>query len=837
MSGDAHGGVRTGVERGVRRLEGCLIGWAHFVVGVSLGDHRRRLRGRRRLRNRTDHLRGAKVNTPGAIRRHQALLQCLPGSGERAAPASSRSAGVHAVADEDVDSQSTPHLHAPSAHRRSVKGALTVNSTKSSGSTLPLTLDPPARTGSTGRGWGPPPRSPRTHGQRGGPRSPPRRRRRDPPRVPTGLPALAGSRPARRGVHPPDPAARPAPPRRHPHRRGARLDVDPRPARRRPLHRVRQPPRLGLPGLLRRSTGPTPTSSSRPASSAARPSPPPSPQHPCVFLTATAPSFGPVHSTRAGRDGHPRPCRPRRLAETCPHGRTLRCSRGTRTGIRCSGSRSAWTATTTPARSSGTPTSPSCGGAPSPGSTRPSSLRGTRLVRQGRRDAGPRRRPPARPDPPRRPRPRPRRRRAARRHGRTLREVPAPPPSSAGLPQLRRALEDAFTATTYRTPPHPDHGRRRLARRLGRAARPPRRPRPRRHRPLPARSPRGRSPPTSPSTPPRAPRPPATPPAASPRTTSPTPRRPSDHVGRLIDRLLDPRRPRRRRARRRTSPARAVPDRLRYGRLRRWAHMLGFGGHFSTKSRRYSTTLGALRRVASTGAKPAADAANCSPDATATSSRPPSSSATSPTPAPAGSPPATPSSPHTAAAQAREHHRNNRDYADDEPRRRPSAPPPRDQGEDRMPRRPTQASAPARPPRRLRQAVDRPGRLGVPRRPGRDAPPVALPRHRSGGVPRRQAPALRPRRRPPLARRRMHRPGLNRWATSPSARTASGAPATATPQGGARQALRPQARRATVARRSEVAQEAGEWVDPALARLSVGEWSQALAGGLAHLKP
>ncbi|MYW04501.1 replication initiation protein [Streptomyces sp. SID3343] len=29
--------------------------------------------------------------------------------------------------------------------------------------------------------------------------------------------------------------------------------------------------------------------------------------------------------------------------------------------------------------------------------------------------------------------------------------------------------------------------------------------------------------------------------------------------------------------------------------LRRWAHMLGFRGHFSTKSRRYSTTLGALR--------------------------------------------------------------------------------------------------------------------------------------------------------------------------------------------------------------------------------------------------
>ncbi len=29
--------------------------------------------------------------------------------------------------------------------------------------------------------------------------------------------------------------------------------------------------------------------------------------------------------------------------------------------------------------------------------------------------------------------------------------------------------------------------------------------------------------------------------------------------------------------------------------LRDWAHMLGYGGHFSTKSRRYSTTLGAMR--------------------------------------------------------------------------------------------------------------------------------------------------------------------------------------------------------------------------------------------------
>jgi hypothetical protein len=31
--------------------------------------------------------------------------------------------------------------------------------------------------------------------------------------------------------------------------------------------------------------------------------------------------------------------------------------------------------------------------------------------------------------------------------------------------------------------------------------------------------------------------------------------------------------------------------------LRRWAHMLGYRGHFATKSRRYSTTLRALRQA------------------------------------------------------------------------------------------------------------------------------------------------------------------------------------------------------------------------------------------------
>jgi hypothetical protein len=32
-----------------------------------------------------------------------------------------------------------------------------------------------------------------------------------------------------------------------------------------------------------------------------------------------------------------------------------------------------------------------------------------------------------------------------------------------------------------------------------------------------------------------------------------------------------------------------------YAGLRRWVHMAGFRGHFASKSRRYSTTLGAIR--------------------------------------------------------------------------------------------------------------------------------------------------------------------------------------------------------------------------------------------------
>ncbi|MFG2561618.1 replication initiator [Streptomyces sp. NPDC048496] len=45
----------------------------------------------------------------------------------------------------------------------------------------------------------------------------------------------------------------------------------------------------------------------------------------------------------------------------------------------------------------------------------------------------------------------------------------------------------------------------------------------------------------------------------------------------------------------RTAWALGARDDLKHLNLRKWAHMLGFRGHFSTKTRTYSTTLGALR--------------------------------------------------------------------------------------------------------------------------------------------------------------------------------------------------------------------------------------------------
>jgi hypothetical protein len=48
-------------------------------------------------------------------------------------------------------------------------------------------------------------------------------------------------------------------------------------------------------------------------------------RHPRVFLTLTAPSFGSVH-TRVEKDGKVLQCRPRRGGELCPHGNDVSCS-------------------------------------------------------------------------------------------------------------------------------------------------------------------------------------------------------------------------------------------------------------------------------------------------------------------------------------------------------------------------------------------------------------------------------------------------------------------------------------------------------------------------------
>ncbi|MFA1546788.1 replication initiator [Actinomadura chokoriensis] len=48
--------------------------------------------------------------------------------------------------------------------------------------------------------------------------------------------------------------------------------------------------------------------------------------HPAAFVTLTAPSFGPVHSRRVGKSGGVVACRPRRDGGPCPHGRQVSCT-------------------------------------------------------------------------------------------------------------------------------------------------------------------------------------------------------------------------------------------------------------------------------------------------------------------------------------------------------------------------------------------------------------------------------------------------------------------------------------------------------------------------------
>ena len=84
-----------------------------------------------------------------------------------------------------------------------------------------------------------------------------------------------------------------------------------------------------------------------------------------------------------------------------------------------------------------------------------------------------------------------------------------------------------------------------------------------------------------------------------------------------------------------------------YRSLQRWAHMLGFGGHFLTKGRHYSVPFRALRAARITYRRTQDPGPEHGPSAPPTTRprKPPSSSATSPTPEPAGKPPETPSSP------------------------------------------------------------------------------------------------------------------------------------------------------------------------------------------------
>lgn len=48
-------------------------------------------------------------------------------------------------------------------------------------------------------------------------------------------------------------------------------------------------------------------------------------EHPCFFVTLTAPSFGSVHTRMAGKNGQVKPCRPRRHAPVCEHARPQTC--------------------------------------------------------------------------------------------------------------------------------------------------------------------------------------------------------------------------------------------------------------------------------------------------------------------------------------------------------------------------------------------------------------------------------------------------------------------------------------------------------------------------------
>ena len=285
--------------------------------------------------------------------------------------------------------------------------------------------------------------------------------------------------------------------------------------------------------------------------------------HPCVFTTLTAPSFGPVHLSRE-KEGQLLRCRPRRRGQICPHGRRMSCAdRHARDDARL-----------------GEPLCPDCydyTGSVLFNACAPELWRRFTITL---------------------------RRALARQAGLTNKALAAqvrvsfakvaeyqrrgvvhfhaiirldgpngpatPPPAWATLGLLTAAIAQAADAVHLDTPAAPGLPARTLA---GAASTTPGR------SPPPGNSPTPGSPPTSPSTPPRPPNAPAPSTAASPPPTS-SPSCPSASTPAA------------------SSPpacASASSPELEDLRLAAWAHMLGFRGHFSTKSRHYSTTFGALR--------------------------------------------------------------------------------------------------------------------------------------------------------------------------------------------------------------------------------------------------
>ena len=320
-------------------------------------------------------------------------------------------------------------------------------------------------------------------------------------------------------------------------------------------------------------------------------------EHPFAFVTLTAPSFGPVHSLRA-RDGRARRCRPRRradVADVCAHGRPVGCHAVHTEGDQQLGqplcldcydhdhqvvfnamSGELWRRTTATLAKH----LRKIGVRASFGKVAEMQARGVvhfhAIIRLDALD--------------------PDLRTAVGPDGlERLAEVPAPPPAWVTVAVLKRLLTGIVASTSFDSPPHtqqpdgwPIAWGAQLDVRPVRAV---------------ARQQLGIGIGTGPIAETAvagylakyATKATETTGHVSTRISPATVGRYADlttHPGRLIEacwRLGHPAAD--------LDPAAAVKNsgRLSYTRLRRWAHMLGFGGHFSTKSRRYSVTLGRLR--------------------------------------------------------------------------------------------------------------------------------------------------------------------------------------------------------------------------------------------------